>query len=70
MNPTSTGGVAITTAALGSLIVWACGVIRIEAPPMEVAGTMAAVLMYTAHGAVVAFKSYFPPKAAPAAPAQ
>ncbi len=71
MNPTTTGGVAITTAALGSLIVWACGVIHIEAPPIEVAGTIAAMLMYAAHGAVAAFKAYFPPKApVPAAPAQ
>ena len=70
MNPTTTGGVAITTAALGGLIIWACGPLHIEAPPDAVAGTMAAMLMYAAHGAVAAFKAYFPPKAKPAAPAQ
>jgi hypothetical protein len=71
MNPTTTGGVAITTAALGGLIIWGCGaVLHVEAPPDAVAGTMAALLMYAAHGAVAAFKAYFPPKAKPTAPAQ
>lgn len=71
MNPTVTGGVAITTAAFGSLIIWACGIVNIPAPPIEVAGTIAALLMYGAHAGVSAFKAYFPPKApVPAATAQ
>lgn len=61
MNPTSTGGVAITTAALGGLIIYLCGAVGIQAPPVEVAGTLAAMAMYAGHAAVVAFKAYFPP---------
>ena len=70
MNPATTGGVAITTAAFGSLIIWLWGVLKIAAPPVEGAGTIAALVMYGAHASVVAFKAYFPPKATtPAAPA-
>lgn len=71
MNPTTTGGVAITTAAFGGMIIWACGALNLPAPPVEVAGTIAALIMYASHAAITAFKLYFPPKApVPAAPAQ
>lgn len=71
MNPTTTGGVAITTAALGGLITWSLGVMHVPAPPDAIAGTMAAMLMYAAHAGVSAFKAYFPPKVVtPATPPQ
>lgn len=66
MNPTNTGGVAITTVMLAGLIVWLCSVLKIQAPPMDVAGTIAALLMYAGHQTGLFIRAYFPPKVAPA----
>lgn len=48
-TPTTTGAIAISGAMLGGVIIWACQAAHITAPPIEVAGTLGAVILAVGH---------------------
>jgi len=48
-SATTTGATAVTSAMLAGVIIWLCGVVHISPPPVEVAGTIGAALLYGAH---------------------
>lgn len=48
-TPTTTGATAITGVMLAGVILWLCDLLRIHQPPVEVAGTIGAAMLYGAH---------------------
>ena len=48
-TPTTTGAIAISGAMLGGVITWACQAAHITPPPIEVAGTLGAVILSLGH---------------------
>lgn len=48
-SPVTTGAAAVSGAMIGGVIVWACGALKIAAPPADVAGTMGALVLAGLH---------------------
>ena len=48
-SATGTGAVALSAGALGSVIVWFCQTRGITPPPVDVAGYIAAAILYAIH---------------------
>lgn len=48
-SPVTTGADAVSGAMIGGVIVWACGALKITAPPADVAGTMGALVLAGLH---------------------
>lgn len=48
-SPVTTGAAAVSGAMIGGVIVWACGALKITAPPADVAGTMGALVLAGLH---------------------
>lgn len=48
-SPVTTGAAAVSGAMIGGVIVWACGTLKIAAPPADVAGTMGALVIAGLH---------------------
>lgn len=48
-SPTNTGAIAISGAMLGGVITWACQAAHISPPPIEVAGTLGALILAIGH---------------------
>ena len=66
-DTTKTGAVAITSTMLAGVIIWLCGVMKLPVPPVEVAGTIGAGMLYGAHLFASWVNARFPPKAPPVA---
>lgn len=71
-SPVTTGAAAVSGAMIGGVIVWACGALKISAPPADVAGTMGALVLMGLHaiGNAIAARSSKPASAVPAVPTQ
>ena len=66
-STTTTGAIAVTSTMLAGVIIWLCGIVNVTPPPVEVAGTISAVLLYGAHClANLVDRRWPPPPALPA----
>lgn len=46
---TTTGATAVTGAMLAGVILWLCSLMHLQQPPVEVAGTIGAAILYGGH---------------------
>jgi uncharacterized membrane protein YdcZ (DUF606 family) len=67
-SPATTGAVAVTGAMLGGVVVWICNAAHWPTPPVDVAGTLGALMLAGAHAIGNHFSKPEAPKQ-PAAPA-
>ena len=51
-SPVATGAAAVTGAMLGGVITWLCSVMHVAVPPPDVAATIGAAVLVSAHGMV------------------
>ena len=51
-SPVATGAAAVTGAMLGGVITWLCAAMHVAAPPPDVAATIGAAVLVSAHGLV------------------
>jgi len=70
-SPVTTGAAAVSGAMIGGVIVWACGALKIAAPPADVAGTMGALVLAALHVVcnAIASRSASPAHPNPSVPA-